>query len=214
MNPMLLRRARKIIVAEGDGTLPLPVAATLQKNLEALGFVMSQALFERVRTLAPAQADALYRKLVAQLKRMVGAHREFRPLYPNFPDQVMRLGDAELYLNALHHYWGLADGFGEKTARPPLAEAQVRAQTLRTIDLGTTADADALFVALAAVGRTLASGRLRHTVSECVARLRSAAQWVPHAGVRQSGRSSARTRRCRCGGVAAAATSRRARAQA
>lgn len=149
MNPMLLRRARKIIVAEGDGALPLPVAATLQKNLEALGFVMSQALFERVRTLAPAQADALYRKLVAQLKRMVGAHREFRPLYPNFPDQVMRLGDAELYLNALHHYWGLADGFGEKAARPPLAEAQMRTQALRTIDLGTTADADALFVALA-----------------------------------------------------------------
>ncbi len=145
MNPMLLRRARKIIVAEGGGALPLPLAATMQKNLEALGFVMSRALFERVRTLEPAQADALYRKLVAQLKRLVGAHREFRPLYPNFPDQVMRLDDAELYLNALFHYAGLADGFGEKAERPALAEAQA----LRTIDLGTTDDADALFVALA-----------------------------------------------------------------
>ncbi len=142
---MLLRRARKIIVAQGQGDVPLPVAATFQKNLEAFGFTLSQALFERIRTLEPAQLDALYRQLTGQLKKLVGAHREYRPLYPNFPTQVMRLGEAELYVNAMLHYWGLVDQYGEKAPRPALEDRP----ELRAIDLGTSADADAQFIMLA-----------------------------------------------------------------
>lgn len=145
MNAMLLRRANKIVVAPGSADLPLPVVATFQKNLEDLGFRMSQALFERVRTLEPTEAEALYRRLVSQLRVLVGAHRQHRALYPDFPAQVMALDEAQLYVNALYHYWGLADQFGEKSARPALSDRT----ELRTIDLGTSADIDALFTTLA-----------------------------------------------------------------
>ena len=69
----------------------------------------------------------------------------FRPMYPDFPAQVMAAPDLELYVNALAHYWGsfVADVTGQpgyvilpsypKSERAPLDEA-VR---LRVIDLGT-----------------------------------------------------------------------------
>lgn len=36
---------------------------------------------------------------------MVGAKRDYRPFYVNFPQQVMDLSTLELYMNALNHYW-------------------------------------------------------------------------------------------------------------
>ena len=44
-------------------------------------------------------------QVVPVLKKMTGAHRTFRPMYPNFPKQVMEASDLELYLNAITHYW-------------------------------------------------------------------------------------------------------------
>ncbi len=35
---------------------------------------------------------------------MVGAHIQFTPMYPNFPQQMMDLSDADLYINAVIHY--------------------------------------------------------------------------------------------------------------
>ena len=36
---------------------------------------------------------------------MVGANVEYRPMYPNFPKQVVEASDCELLVYALTHYW-------------------------------------------------------------------------------------------------------------
>ena len=144
MHPMLLRRQLKIIVPEGNAALPLPVLATFQKNLESLGFSMAPALAMRVGTLDIEHAESLHRRLLKELRVLVGAHHPLNPMYPNFPMQVMRSSEAELYWNALLHYWGMVDRIGEKAPRAPLDE---RPQT-RTLDLGTFDDVKAIFAAL------------------------------------------------------------------
>ncbi|PQO45561.1 cytoplasmic protein [Blastopirellula marina] len=90
------------------------------------------------------------------LQEMVGAHRKFDPFYPNFPQQVMEASDAELYFNAMTHYFGfwLSDlmenpdfvvrPYFEKEARPLLKEFQ----NLRWIELGSEEDFDAIFTRL------------------------------------------------------------------
>jgi hypothetical protein len=145
MHPMLLRRKLKIVVSEGSAQLPLPVLATCQKNLESLGFSMSPALAQRIATLDVEQAELLHRRLLKELAVLVGANHPLRPMYPNFPGQVMRLSEAELYWNALLHYWGGPGQVGEKAPRKPLRE---RPQT-RTIDLGGFDDVKAIFAGLA-----------------------------------------------------------------
>jgi hypothetical protein len=145
MHSMLLRRQLKIVVQEGSAALPLPVLATFQKNLESLGFSMSPALAERIATLDVERAESLYKRLLKELRVLVGAHHPLNPMYPDFPTQVMRMSEAEGYWNALLHYWGQQDQVGEKSPRKPLRE---RAPT-RKIDLGTFDDVKAIFAALA-----------------------------------------------------------------
>lgn len=145
MHTMLLRRKLKIVVPEGTAQLPLPLLATFQKNLESLGFSMSPALAERIGTLDEAQAESMHKRLIRELGVMVGAHHPLNPMYPNFPAQVMRMSEAELYWNALLHYWGGPDQVGKKAPRKPLRE---RPQT-RMIDLGSFDDVKAIFAGLA-----------------------------------------------------------------
>ena len=104
MNAIYLRRSRKVVLKPGSGSQPDDTIAAMQKNLEALGFVMSPALMERVRTLEQGALGSFYRSLIKDLRELVGAHREFKPMYPDFPEQVRQMPEGRLYLNAILHY--------------------------------------------------------------------------------------------------------------
>lgn len=138
INTIYLRRANKLIVNRGKGADRLPEAylATAMKNIEHLGFTFSHSLMHTVRTLSLEQFEAFYHQLVADLQRLVGAHVEYRPVYPNFPIQVMKATDAELYLNAIRHYLTWEGPEYEIADRLPLLEKV----NLKMIDLGSIAE--------------------------------------------------------------------------
>jgi hypothetical protein len=158
-----LTKRTRVILDEGPGECPVSVVATLGKNLEALGFIPSKALFDRLRTLPAEEVARFYGEVTPILAEMVGAHRQFRPMYPNFPAQVMAAPDLELYVNALAHYWGsfVADVMGQpgyiilpsypKTDRTPLQEEA----RLKVIDLGSKADFERIFTALVGANSSL-----------------------------------------------------------
>ncbi|MBA2943553.1 TerD family protein [Paenibacillus sp. CGMCC 1.16610] len=137
-NTVYLRRSRKLIVHPGHSRLPRTYIATAMKNIEYLGFTFSKELVEVLQTLSIETFTELYHQLVMDLKSLVGANVSFKPMYPNFPKQVMLTGEAELYLNAILHY--LTFQLPEHVAldRFPLLD-QV---DLETIDLGSPANFD------------------------------------------------------------------------
>lgn len=104
-----LTKSRKIVV-QGNGERPASPAAvaSFNRNLISLGFVCSPELTGAVGTLSEEELGGLYRQIVPVLQKMTGAHRTFRPMYPNFPAQVMGASDLELYRNAITHYWAAA----------------------------------------------------------------------------------------------------------
>jgi hypothetical protein len=102
-NSILVRRRNRAIVPFGDGALPPSYTATINKNLEALGYTLSGSLLEAVSRLDPDVAARFYEELVAILRELRGV-QDFEPMYPNFPRQVMEARAAELYLNAMLHY--------------------------------------------------------------------------------------------------------------
>lgn len=122
MNRLLLRRTLSLAVPAGTAHASLTLLAALQKNLEALGYALSPALFARLATLSSDSIGAIYLELIDELRRLRGAHYVYKPLYPNFPAQVMALDEARLYCNAILHYAGLASQFGIRTPRPPSEE--------------------------------------------------------------------------------------------
>ena len=122
MNRLQLRRTLSLAVPAGTAHTSLTVLATLQKNLEALGYALSPALFARLATVGSEGVASLYIEVVDELKRLRGAHYMYKPLYPNYPAQVMALDEARLYCNAILHYAGLATQFGIRTPRPSSQE--------------------------------------------------------------------------------------------
>lgn len=109
-NVMLMRKVGKVALAPGRRPESEPLDGRLlvglQKNIEKLGFILTPELAERVLTLESDELRAFHDQLVSCLRVMVGAHVDYKPMYPNFPDQVKEASAAELYLNAVLHYWG------------------------------------------------------------------------------------------------------------
>lgn len=99
-NAIYVRRRSKVLLPDGAGATPPNVLASLQKNLESLGFLLGEDVLDRLRAMSPVQVDAFYQRLVKDLKTLVGAHHTFEPFYPDFPHQVMDLSEAVLYFNA------------------------------------------------------------------------------------------------------------------
>lgn len=158
-----LAKCLKVTLPEGRGRAAPTVVSTAAKNLQALGFGLSSPLLERLIALGDERVIEWYETVLPILQKMVGAHLCFDPMYPNFPQQVMEASDAELFFNAMTHYYGffLSDLLGdpnlvvlphyEKEVRPILDEFH----ELRWIDLGSDEDFDAIFTRLASSNGSL-----------------------------------------------------------
>lgn len=139
VNEIYLRRANKIMVLHPEtATTGLSTVATLNKNLESLGYTLSR---DAIIALLSTDAVSVTKDLVQNLKSMVGDNVVHRPMYPNFPKQVMEASFAELYMNAMIHYLGSAIGMTilpvyDKEDRPELTHSQ----PLKIIDLGSPED--------------------------------------------------------------------------
>jgi len=143
-NTIYLRRRRRVTLEQGNGAQPDHLIASLQKNLEGNGFLMSPELMERAQTLDDVSFASFGRGLMRDVRQIVGAHRQYNLMYPNFPDQVMSMDEGRLYLNAILHYLTLELPTYEKDPRPDLDQ-----ETLpKVIGLGSQDDFEKIFTQL------------------------------------------------------------------
>lgn len=148
-NTIYIARRSKVVLSKGEGGATKEQFATVLKNVEAFGFTFSKKLASRIATLSQDGLAEFYASLSKDLKKMVGAHVKHKPMYPNFPEQVMEASEVELYLNAMAHYIG--DAFGVRIM--PEYKKQPRTKlneplTLKVIDLGTEKDFKEIFTML------------------------------------------------------------------
>lgn len=146
MNEMLVNYSSKVFISRGKSVLDKSILATMLKNLEALGYTLSKKAIHTLATNEEDYAVDFYNNLYKLLKQMTGANKKFSPMYPNFPKQVMEASDAELYINAIMHYFG--DWIGvrilpdyEKEERNPLLEKT----ELKVLDLAIEDDIHEIF---------------------------------------------------------------------
>lgn len=148
-NSIYIRRKSKLFLEKGEAILPDDYIFNLLKNIECLGYTFSPELIETVKTISLERLRSFYKQLITDLKENTGAHVEFKPMYPDFPDQVKKASDEELHTNAFWHYLG--DWIGrriipdyEKKEREKLKD-QVR---LKVIGLGNKQDFNSIFTRL------------------------------------------------------------------
>lgn len=144
VNEILLRKRNKMLVSSvdknGDNAC---MVATMQKNVEDLGFTFSENLFRNLSLCSRKELKDIYLEIVLVLKNMVGADVVYKPMYPNFPESVMEKSDFELYFNAIVHYWsfGTLYPIEEKKERLPLFDVT----KVKVIDLATVDDVNEIF---------------------------------------------------------------------
>ncbi|MCW1244530.1 hypothetical protein OC610_08945 [Pseudomonas sp. SAICEU22] len=101
---LFLRRRNKVHVPTGTGGATRAQVASAVQEIAVFRCVLSEPLIERISMLSAAELTHWLRGIVAVLRRQTGAHVHHRPLYPAFPEQVLKASEAELYLTAVLHY--------------------------------------------------------------------------------------------------------------
>lgn len=149
------------------------LALTLQANLETYGYGFSVELLKALSNSSESQLVAFNAWLNPAIEEGIGAHRQFTPMYPNFPKQVFDASRAELIINAIMHYTGDMLGLRImpqyiKEVRMPLDNAPKNvpegffndlpnANSLKVLKAGSMQDVVALFVAIANSNTSLSS---------------------------------------------------------
>ena len=129
-------------------------AATLQAELMRLGFMLDQAAYAHLTKWKAEDSARYFSDILPTAKELVGAKRSYRPMYVNFPREVMDMPTYQLMLNAIVHYW--SNGQWE----PPqqLAERGVAFEKteFRQIKLVSRAEFKQIFARLVSVNAALA----------------------------------------------------------
>lgn len=148
MNEILLRRKRKVFILpkEESSENNRNYVATINKNIENLGYTFSNELFNTLSTYSREELGSFYIELITVLKNMKGAHVVYKPMYPNFPKQVMEMSDVELYINAIVHYWsrGTLLPASQRSERLPFFDEG----KIEVLELGSAEDIKNLFIGL------------------------------------------------------------------
>lgn len=115
-NEIYIRRKAQILIPKnktGDISKKITTEhiSNMQANLERLGYSLSKESIREVKKLRVDTFKDFYRKLIKNIRDVVGDYFIYKPMYPNFPDQVQKMSNLELYSNAAIHYFG--DSIGE-----------------------------------------------------------------------------------------------------
>jgi len=106
---ILIERKNKLILDESikrARKLSKNYLGAAIKNIQNLGYAFSKEAFDILSHYSKKDFEEYYNGLIEILKELRGAHKTYVPMYPNFPVQVMEMDEAELFINAMLHYFG------------------------------------------------------------------------------------------------------------
>ncbi len=155
-NEILLRRRKKVILPSCAGKgerLDPKYVATVAAEVEALGYSLSDELATNLSELTLDELVATNSEILSSLNKALGAHRAFKPMYPNFPQQVAEASRLSLYVNAILHY--LTDGkFLPNTAKNERAKLDEKPK-LKELGVGSKSELESIFKALVTANSSL-----------------------------------------------------------
>lgn len=156
MKKILFANTRKYVIEEGSLSNPdnVLLALTVNRNLQAYGMSLDASAIRALSTQTAMEMSKTWAEMKSIVEEVTGAE-DFRGelFYRNFPEEVMGLSEAEMYLNSLFYYTfsqtndklslAIADEIRnfvsqEKTDRLPLLEQFPR--EMKVVNKGTEKD--------------------------------------------------------------------------
>ncbi|MBR5844601.1 MAG: hypothetical protein IKY75_08530 [Bacteroidaceae bacterium] len=88
-----------------QGSEPNGLAATIQYELMQAGYMLDSEAYRCVEHAPRQEAVRFHHEVIEYLRTMLGDTGNFKPFYEGFPQEVMELSHAELFINQLLYYW-------------------------------------------------------------------------------------------------------------
>lgn len=115
INEILLRRKNTYFLQTScwkDEELPhdkaMQLIASINANIMSYGYTLDTDALNLLRdcklTISKNMLTFLYTNMSAILSVLTGGNLKYKPMYPNFPTQVMEMDEIDLYINAVIHY--------------------------------------------------------------------------------------------------------------
>lgn len=96
---------KKLVYPSNDGMDNRIATATVQAHLMEWGYMLDQDAFAELSKSDLSFIKQFNDEVIEYLKHVMGGKHDYKPLYKNFPQEVMSKSDFELYFNAICHYW-------------------------------------------------------------------------------------------------------------
>lgn len=144
-NSIYFRRTGRVFfdamqLIDGEG-VSFSTLATVDANLRSLGYALSDDLARYAANKVDQHDFTIVMTEVTKAARDIKGVRNYRPMYPNFPMQVMDAPAAELYWNAIMHYAGDAIGWRIVPHYVKEARSELKGQhEVKFIELGSFDD--------------------------------------------------------------------------
>lgn len=144
-NEIYLRRFQKVYLEKEDNSQDNAKILSIIADIEKTGYMFTTEVISVLKTLSDKSLNDFNHFLRCNIRNSLGI-KNYTPMYPNFPKQVMEASDMELFVNAFFHYLG--DAFGVRVL--PKYEKEERGKfnektEYRMIGLGTVEEFENIF---------------------------------------------------------------------
>lgn len=155
-NEILVRRRKKVLLPTSAGEaqqLDPKYVATVAAEAEALGYSFSEELASALSELTLNELVQANTEIRTSITKSLGRHKQYNPLYPNFPQQVVEASRLSLAVNALLHY--LTDGKFRPSSEKKEREKLTEKTHLKVLGLASRTELDSIFKALSTANTAL-----------------------------------------------------------
>jgi hypothetical protein len=131
----------------------MQLAASLQAELMNLGFILNEEAFQSICHASRGWITSYYNAIIPALRKQMGADRNYRAFYVNFPTQVMEMSELGLFLNAVIHY--LSAGTWEPPQELKDRGIHFEKTEFKVVKRGTEDEFNRIFTKLVSINQSL-----------------------------------------------------------
>lgn len=93
-----------LVVCPNDGQDNLPLVSTTNAHLMTMGYMLDGKATEMLAKANREYIVNFHDEVMKYLKLILGGDKDYKPIYKNFPQEVMNKTDIELFAGAIVHY--------------------------------------------------------------------------------------------------------------
>ena len=126
---------------------------TVQAEFMNLGYMLNEEAYQALRYADAADIKDLSNEVIPFLLDLMGGSRNYKPIYPGFPQQVMEMSDYQLWANQIIGYWSGGSFTAEEY--PEIKGKAFEFVNYKMIGLGTEDTFSKIFTSLLSAGQSI-----------------------------------------------------------